>query len=338
MRAAAEAFAEEGVEAVAISFMHSPTNPEHERRAHDLLQGSARRVHLRVERRCCSQLRFYDRTSTTVLNAYVGPIISRYLDALAGRLDEAGFAGELLIMQSNGGVTSAEAARARGADAAVRAGRRPGRGPVPAGAARLRECITIDMGGTSFDAALVKDGAPLMMLDGLVDRWRLALPMIDIHTIGAGGGSIAWLDEGGLLQRRARQRGRRAGARLLRPRRPRADGDRRRSRPRLSGRGVVRPRRDEARPRGRGDRPGAHRRSSRPERREAAAGVYDVVNVEMAAGVRDVSVRGAWTRAPSRSSSRAGRARCTRRRSPASSRSRRSSCRGSRRSSARPAC
>ena len=110
-------------------------------------------------------------------------------------------------MQSNGGVaTPAEVSRAGRAVAALRA-RRPGPTAglwqlAPHGA---RDCITIDMGGTSFDAALVKDGEPLVMTDGVVDRWRLALPMIDIHTIGAGGGSIARVDEGGMLHGRARR-------------------------------------------------------------------------------------------------------------------------------------
>ena len=150
------------------------------------------------------------------------------------------------------------------------------------------------MGGTSFDAALVKDGAPLVMTDGVVDRWRIALPMIDIHTIGAGGGSIARVDEGGLLQRRPAER------------RAPSPG------PACYGRGGTQPtvtdadlvlgyldaatlprRRacgSTARPR-HGDR-GARRAAARARASsEAAAGVYDVVNVTMATGVREVSVR-----------------------------------------------
>ena len=142
------------------------------------------------------QVRYYDRTSTTVLNAYVGPIISRYLNALTSRLEELGFEGVLLIMQSNGGVATPAEISERAALSLLSG---PAAGPTaglwqlaPHG---LRDCITVDMGGTSFDAALVSGGEPLLMVDGVIDRWRLALPTIDIHTIGAGGGSIAWLDK-----------------------------------------------------------------------------------------------------------------------------------------------
>ena len=238
-------------------------------------------------------MRYYDRTSTTVLNAYVGPIISRYLNALTSRLDELGFGGVLLIMQSNGGVATPAEISERAALSLLSG---PAAGPTaglwqlaPHG---LRDCITVDMGGTSFDAALVSDGEPLLMVDGVVDRWRLALPMIDIHTIGAGGGSIAWLDEGGLLHVGPQSAGAEPG--------PACYG-RGGTQPTVTdadlvlgylGEDSVRARRDAARPRGR-----RARRSSRSRRRsgstveEAAAGVYDLVNVTMATGVRDVSVR-----------------------------------------------
>src|SRR5262249_975709 len=148
-----------------------------------------------------SQVRYYARTSTTVLNAYVGPILTRYLEALVRRLDDLRFEGVLLVMQSNGGVATPAEVSERAALSLLSG---PASGPV-AGLWQLapqgeHDCITIDMGGTSFDAALVKDGEPLVMTDAVVDRWRLALPTIDIHTIGAGGGSIARVDEGGLLQ------------------------------------------------------------------------------------------------------------------------------------------
>ena len=200
VRSAAAAFAQDGVEAVAISFMHSPANPDHERRARDLIAALMPDAYITASSDLLPQVRYYDRTSTTVLNAYVGPIISRYLEALTSRLRDLDFGGTLLIMQSNGGVATPAEISERAALSLLSG---PASGPTaglwqlaPHG---LRDCITVDMGGTSFDAALVADGEPLLMVDGLVDRWRLALPTIDIHTIGAGGGSIAWLDEGGLL-------------------------------------------------------------------------------------------------------------------------------------------
>jgi N-methylhydantoinase A len=139
--------------------------------------------------------------STTVLNAYVGPVLRDYLVSLRKRLKEIGFAGVLLVMQSNGGVVSPEVARDQ---AAVTLLSGPAAGPNAgmtfAEVHGYRDCVTVDMGGTSFDAALVRDGQPLTITEGEVNRYSLALPMLDIVTIGAGGGSVGWLDEGGLLR------------------------------------------------------------------------------------------------------------------------------------------
>jgi N-methylhydantoinase A len=290
--AAAATFAAEGVEAVAISFMHSPTEPDHERRTRDLIAELMPNAYITASSDLLPQVRYYDRTSTTVLNAYVGPIISRYLSALTRRLEELAFAGTLLMMQCNGGVaTPAEISRR----AALSLHSGPAAGPTaglwqlaPHG---LRDCITMDMGGTSFDAALVRGGRPLVMLDAVVDRWRLALPMIDIHTIGAGGGSIAWLDEGGLLHVGPHSAGAQPG-------------------PACYGRGGTQPTvtdadlvlgylGEESFEHGgmRLDRDAAVRAleplagALNLSVEEAAAGVYELVNVTMASGVRDVSVR-----------------------------------------------
>jgi N-methylhydantoinase A len=201
VRDACARLAAEGIEAVAISFLHSPSGPAHERRARDLCRELLPGVYVTASSELLSQVRYYDRTSTTVLNAYVGPIITRYLEALVQRLDDLRFAGVLLVMQSNGGVATPAEVSERAALSLLSG---PASGPT-AGLWHLdphgeRDCLTIDMGGTSFDAALVKDGAPLVMTDAVVDRWRLALPTVDIHTIGAGGGSIARVDEGRLLR------------------------------------------------------------------------------------------------------------------------------------------
>jgi N-methylhydantoinase A len=193
--------AAEGVEAVAVCFMNSFANPEHERRAAEIVRRRLPGAYLSVSTEVLPSIRFYPRVSTTALNAYVGPVLSRYIESLTARLAGIGFRGVLLIMQSNGGVVSPQAARDR---AAVTLLSGPAAGPSAgitfAETHGYRDCVTVDMGGTSFDAALVRDGQPITVTEGEVNRYSLALPMLDIVTIGAGGGSIGWLDEGGLLR------------------------------------------------------------------------------------------------------------------------------------------
>jgi N-methylhydantoinase A len=190
-----------GVEAVAVCFMHAYANPAHEAAAAARIKARMPGAYLSVSSEVLPQMRFYDRVSTTVLNAAVGPILKRYIDALTRRLDAAGFAGVLLIMQSNGGVTTPAAVTALAASTLLS-------GPAAAPMAGLayaalhdqKNFITIDMGGTSFDAALVRDGAPGVTLAARIERMALGLPTMEIATIGAGGGSIGWIDEGGLLR------------------------------------------------------------------------------------------------------------------------------------------
>jgi len=195
---AIETFRAEGVAAVSICFMNSFANPDHEQAAADLVRRELPDAYLTVSSDLLPSIRFYERISTTALNSYVGPILDHYLNQLQDRLRQAGFSGILLIMQSNGGVMSPELARAKPALTLLSgpaAG--PGAGLVYARAHEQNKCIVVDMGGTSFEAALVVDG-PVMVNQGEIDRLRLALPMLGIHTIGAGGGSIGWIDEGGL--------------------------------------------------------------------------------------------------------------------------------------------
>ncbi|MCP4656028.1 MAG: hydantoinase/oxoprolinase family protein, partial [bacterium] len=201
VEAAVDLLAEAGVEAVAICFMNSFANPEHERQAAAIVRQRLPGAYLSVSTEVLPSIRFYPRISTTTLNSYVGPVLSRYLDSLTRRLADIGFNGVLLIMQSNGGVVSPGVARDR---AAVTLLSGPAAGPCAgitfAEHHGFADCVTVDMGGTSFDAALVRDRQPLTVTEGHVNRYSLALPMLDIVTIGAGGGSIAWLDEGGLLR------------------------------------------------------------------------------------------------------------------------------------------
>ncbi|MFQ5438598.1 MAG: hydantoinase/oxoprolinase family protein [Paracoccaceae bacterium] len=200
IKAAIAMFKAEKVEAVSICFMNSFANPAHEQAAADLVRREMPGAYLTVSSDLLPTIRFYDRISTTALNSYVGPILSTYIDRLQMRLGNIGFGGILLIMQSNGGVMSPDVARDKAALTLLSgpAGG-PGAGLGFARAHGLNKCIVVDMGGTSFEAALV-DGSPVLANEGSIDRHRLALPMLGIHTIGAGGGSVGWIDEGGLLR------------------------------------------------------------------------------------------------------------------------------------------
>ncbi|MFH1844765.1 MAG: hydantoinase/oxoprolinase family protein [bacterium] len=194
-------FREEQVAAVAICFMNSFANQEHEQQAAAQVREQLPDAYLTVSSELLPSIRFYDRLSTTVLNSYVGPQLGLYMDSLRDRLREIGFRGILLIMQSNGGVMAPEVAR-RGAALTLLSGPAagPGAGLSYARVHGREDCITVDMGGTSFDAALVRDGNPIVATEGEINRYRIALPMLGIVTIGAGGGSIGWIDEGGLLR------------------------------------------------------------------------------------------------------------------------------------------
>ncbi|MHC4608255.1 MAG: hydantoinase/oxoprolinase family protein, partial [Planctomycetota bacterium] len=199
---------DEGVEAVAVCFMNAFADPAHERAAADIVRNELPDAYLSVSSDVLPTIRFYNRVSTTVLNSYAGPVLRDYLASLTEKLAAAGFKGVLLIMQSNGGVALPEltfklpattllSGPAAGPGAAVRYAQEHGR----------HDCILVDMGGTSFDASLMRDGAAAMAAEGEIDRLRIALPMLDITTIGAGGGSIGWIDEGGLLRMGPRSAG-----------------------------------------------------------------------------------------------------------------------------------
>lgn len=200
VREAAALFRRQGVEAVAVSYLWSFRNDSHERRTKEILEEELPGVYVSVSTEILPQIRVYERHSTTALNSYVGPVLNRYLSRLQQRLGELGFGGTLLIMQSNGGVMSPEVAR-RFASNTLLSG--------PAGAPqaglhygamhRFGNFITVDMGGTSFDVALVRNGVPSMTTEGAIGGHRIASPSLDIHTVGSGGGSIAWINAGGLL-------------------------------------------------------------------------------------------------------------------------------------------
>ena len=200
VRKAIAQFKAEGVEAVSICFMNAFANPAHEQAAAALVRKELPDAYLTVSTDLLPSIRFYERVSTTALNSYVGPKLNTYLDHLVTRLKEVGFTGVLLIMQSNGGVMAPAVAREKAALTLLSG---PAGGPAAglfyARAHGVDRCITTDMGGTSFEAS-VAFVAPTTVNDGEIARHKIALPMLDIHTIGAGGGSIGWLDEGGMLR------------------------------------------------------------------------------------------------------------------------------------------
>ncbi len=181
--------------------MNSFANRDHEEQAGRIVRELMPEAYTCESTQVLPSIRFYDRVSTTVLNAYVGPILKRYLESLVKKLEDAGFPHVLLIMQSNGGVISPKFAMDHAATTLLSG---PAGGPVAgivyAGIQDYRDCITMDMGGTSFDCALIKDATPFTTNVGEINRLRLALPMLNVVTIGAGGGSIGWIDEGGLLR------------------------------------------------------------------------------------------------------------------------------------------
>jgi len=201
VRQAAKLFKEQGVEAIAVSLLFSFFNPEHEQRIKEILQEVMPDIYVSISSEILPQIRVYERNSTTALNAYVGPPLFKYLTDLQSRFQDEGFNGTLLIMQSNGGVMSPEVA-SRFASNTLLSG--PAAGPAAgifySESQDSDNIITVDMGGTSFDICLIKDKQPGLTTEGQIGGYRIASPMLDIHTIGAGGGSIAWVDSGGMLR------------------------------------------------------------------------------------------------------------------------------------------
>ena len=200
VKAAAERFAREGVEAVAVCFLFSFLNPEHEERATRILSERLPGVSVSLSCRVCPEIREYERSSTTVMNAYLAPVMSAYLDSLQRQLDKSLGKVRLSVIQANGGSTSVEQAR-RKAVTTVNSG--PAGGVVAAayygrlhGRDRL---VSVDMGGTSFDIGLVENGESKVTTEGSFQELPVRIPIIDLHIIGAGGGSIAWRDSGGGL-------------------------------------------------------------------------------------------------------------------------------------------
>ena len=200
VREAAALFRKQGVEAVAVSYLWSFRNESHEQRTKEILEKELPGIYVSLSTEVLPQIRVYERHSTTALNSYVGPVLTRYLSRLQQRLRELGFRGSLLIMQSNGGVMSPEVAQRFASNTLLSGPAGAPQAGIHYGAIhKFHNFITVDMGGTSFDVALVRNGAASMTTEGMIGGHRIASPSLDIHTVGSGGGSIAWIDAGGLL-------------------------------------------------------------------------------------------------------------------------------------------
>ena len=201
VRDACQYFKAQGVEAIVVGFVWSFKNPSHERQAVEICREDLPDVYVCGSCDVQPEIREYWRISTATLNAYVGPNLSGYLKNLVKTLKDSGFQGQLLVTQSNAGVIFPEIAIEQ-AVRTILSG--PACGPAAAAYLAspldLRNLITIDMGGTSLDVCLIKDGQPCTALETAVAGvYHLKLPLIDVHTIGAGGGSIAWLDNMNVL-------------------------------------------------------------------------------------------------------------------------------------------
>ncbi len=191
---------EAGVGAVAIAFLHAYRNPAHERRVAEILTETAPDIPVSLSSDVSPEIREFERASTTVLNALLVPVVKDYLARLEARLREAGLAARLYLVQSNGGMTTpAQAARlpvrlllsgpSGGATAAADLSETLGRANL----------VAVDMGGTSFDVSVVRDGESAVVTEGEIDGLPVRLPMVEMRTIGAGGGSIASVAPGGAL-------------------------------------------------------------------------------------------------------------------------------------------
>lgn len=198
----AKVLLEAGCEALCIAFINSYANSENEQRAGEIARSVWPNDHVTVSSDILPEIREFERVSTAVLNAYLQPKMARYLNQLGSQMRQNAFEGDILIVQSNGGVMTLGSA----ADQPVRTALSgPAAGVIAARfigqSAGFDNLITCDMGGTSFDVSVVAEGRSALAAQSSIDFGMVVrTPMIEINTIGAGGGSIAWIDGAGLLQ------------------------------------------------------------------------------------------------------------------------------------------
>jgi N-methylhydantoinase A len=201
MREAAVALRDAGVKAVAVSFLYGFIRPEHEARAVAILREEMPEAFISAGHEIAPEFREYERLSTVVLNAYLGPVMRSYIEKLTPRLEALGMTATPHLTQSNGGVIGFAAAAGLPVRTVLSG---PSTGVVGAQAigklAGFEDLITFDMGGTSTDVALLQGGQCRLTSEAVVHGYPIKAPMLDIHTVGAGGGSIAHVDAGGLLK------------------------------------------------------------------------------------------------------------------------------------------
>lgn len=202
IEAKARQLLDQGVEAVVVSYLHAYANPTNEQRTRRVLERLWPNSYIVLGSEVLPEFREFERTSTAVASAYVQPLIDRYLRSLSEQLRARGYQHDILLIQSNGGVMSLEVSRRFSVNTVLSG---PAAGVIAAKAiaerAGFRNVITCDMGGTSLDIALVAEGQPATTSEiALGYGIPIRVPMLDITTVGAGGGSIAWIDRGGFLQ------------------------------------------------------------------------------------------------------------------------------------------
>jgi N-methylhydantoinase A len=189
------------VEACAIALLHSYANPAHERAVREALQAACPDVAICASSDLWPQYREYERAVVAVLNAYVSPAMESYLLDLSQQAVSAGIAARIYITKSNGGVMSAQSARLAAVETLLSG---PASGVVGAALtatlAESPDCVTFDMGGTSADVSLIVGGKPVHSTEAMVGDYPMVMPSVDVSAIGAGGGSIAWIDPYGVLK------------------------------------------------------------------------------------------------------------------------------------------
>ncbi|MBM3933105.1 MAG: hydantoinase/oxoprolinase family protein [SAR202 cluster bacterium] len=189
------------VQAIAVCLLHSYANPAHEKAIGEAIKKAMPDVKLSLSHEVLPEFKEYDRMSTTTINAYVGPVMERYLTRLQKAINDVGVQSDVYIMQSNGGTTSAGHSAERPVQTILSG---PAAGVIGSNAianqAGEMNVISVDMGGTSFDICLAYKGQIRRTKESEIERLTVKVPMVDINTLGAGGGSIAWIDQGGALR------------------------------------------------------------------------------------------------------------------------------------------